>query len=210
MKYATAVILLFMPLFPNETLFLATIKQGSFDHWKYGPESKKNYWKGRHLKTKKHEKRILYDWTAKQLNESSKQHLLSLKKSKKCIFAGRSVCLFHGSPENPNEFLFPDTPKERFVELANHCSCDIILCGHSHTPLHLQVGNTHFINPGSVGRMFDSNPEASCAVLTLDDNTVDVDFFRIQWPIQQTILALKSHNLPEIYQTMYKLGRKLN
>jgi len=58
--------------------------------------------------------------------------------------------------------------------------------------------------------MFDSNPEASCAVLTLDDNTVDVDFFRIQWPIQQTILALKSHNLPEIYQTMYKLGRKLN
>jgi len=156
------------------------------------------------------EKRIMYTWTADQLGHKAKKHLLSFDKSLQFFVANHRIGLFHGSPEHPNEFLFPNTSDERFEELAADCACDIIITGHSHTPYHKQVGSTHFINPGSIGRMFDSNPDASCAILTITTNTIKVDHYRIPWPIQLTIKALQKHHLPEIYQAMYLAGKKLN
>jgi putative phosphoesterase len=161
-------------------------------------------------KPQKEEKRVMYTWTAEQLNSSGKKYIRSLGKSMTFSIGGHIIGLFHGSPEHPNEFLFPDTNQQRFDELARYCPCDIIITGHSHTPYHKHVGSTHFINPGSVGRMFDSNPAASCAVLTIKKHSIKLVHHRISWPIQQTIKALKKNKLPKIYQAMYLAGRKLN
>jgi hypothetical protein len=58
--------------------------------------------------------------------------------------------------------------------------------------------------------MFDSNPTASCAVLNLNRTTVKVVHYRINYPVKQTVTALQQYNMPEIYQSMYLLGEKLN
>jgi putative phosphoesterase len=161
-------------------------------------------------KPRKEEKRIMYNWTAEQLDPSARKYLLSLKKSKHISIANQSIGLFHGSPEYPNEHIFANTAPERFSALADFCPCNIIISGHSHTPFHKQVDDTHFINPGSVGRMFDSNPAASCAVLTIKNNAITTKFYRIPWQLERTVLALKKNNLPAIYQTMFIMGKKLN
>jgi putative phosphoesterase len=161
-------------------------------------------------KPRKIDKRIMYTWTAENLDHGARNYLLSLKKSLQFSMSNHSIGLFHGSPEDPNEFLFPDTSQHRFAELAASCPCSIIITGHSHTPFHKIVGSTHFINPGSIGRMFDSNPAASCAVLELSKKTVKVVHYRINYPIEQTVAALQQYNMPDIYQSMYLLGRKLN
>jgi putative phosphoesterase len=161
-------------------------------------------------KPKKIEKRIMYTWTASQLTTTSKNYLYSLRKSHTLTTRYADICLFHGSPEHPNEFLFPNTAPTRFAELASSCSCPVIVTGHSHTPYHKQVGDTHFINPGSVGRMFDSNPTSSCAVLTLNRTKIEVTHYRIPYPIHETTRELARLNFPEIYQKMYQLGQKLN
>jgi len=157
----------------------------------------------------KAEKRIMYTWTAEQLTNRSKKYLLSLKKSHS-IQSPFPLFMFHGSPEHPNEFLFPNTPLSRFKELAKFFPNSIVVTGHSHTPYHKQVGTTHFINPGSVGRMFDSDPTASCAVLRITETTISVDHFRVEYAIEETVAALKAAGLPEMYQKMYQLGQKLN
>jgi len=156
------------------------------------------------------DKRIMYTWTAENLDHDARTYLLSLKKSLQFSMNNHSICLFHGSPEHPSEFLFPDTSLHRFTELAASCPCSIIITGHSHTPFHKIVGTTHFINPGSIGRMFDSNPAASCAVLELNKKTVKVVHYRINYPIERTVEALQRHKMPDIYQSMYLLGKKLN
>lgn len=161
-------------------------------------------------KPRKIEKRIMYTWTAEHLTAAAAKYILSLKRTRQLTVENHEICLFHGSPDNPNEFLFPETDPARFSALSKLCPCDIILCGHSHTAFHKRVNNIHFINPGSVGRMFDSNPAASCAVLTIIGETVSTRFHRISWPIEQMIQALKKHKLPDIYQSMYTLGKKLN
>jgi diadenosine tetraphosphatase ApaH/serine/threonine PP2A family protein phosphatase len=76
--------------------------------------------------------------------------------------------------------------------------------------IHLKVDQTHFINPGSVGRMFDGDPSASCAILTLSEDSVKVNHFRVSYTIDRVIKRLRKQQLPTIYEKMYQTGRKLN
>jgi len=158
----------------------------------------------------KAEKRIMYTHTFTSLSEENQQLLLAMKKKKKLAVAGKQIAFFHGSPAKHTEFLFPDTPDHRFQELARSCRADIVLTGHSHTPYHKVVGNTHFINPGSVGRMFDGMPTTSHALLEVNDGDIAVRFFRCEYDVEQVVTGLEKAGLPVIYAAMYRQGRKLN
>lgn len=118
--------------------------------------------------------------------------------------------MFHGSPDDPDEFLFMDTPDSRFRDLAAATSYQVITVGHSHSPFHKQVGPVHFINPGSTGRMFDGDSRASCAVLELDDSAINVTHYRVEYPVETVMAELERLRMPRIYQEMYRIGRKLN
>ena len=170
-------------------------------------------------KPRKKEKRVMYTSTAEVLNKTNTSYFFSLKKTAR-IKTRRSadalkqkktkICLFHGSPADTDEFLFDTTPENRFKQLAEQVHCDVVITGHSHTPYCKTVSGTTFINPGSVGRMFDKDPRASCATLELTDNTISVQHFRISYQIDEVIAGLKREKLPSIYTEMYKSGEKLN
>ena len=163
------------------------------------------------------DKRIMYTSTVNQLDEVGHNDLLAMPIFLDLHLAvedgdtvGRTVGLHHGSPAEPHEFLFADTPNTRFAELAAVSRSEIIVTGHSHTPYHKQVAGIHFINPGSAGRMFDGDPRASCAILRLSADSAKVEHFRIAYDIEAVIRALSGCRLPEIYARMYREGRKLN
>lgn len=158
----------------------------------------------------KSEKRIMYTSTAEILSAKNRSYLLGLKKRRIMDLKDITLGLYHGSPADHDEFLFNTTPDKRFASLAAQTKCDIIVTGHSHTPYHKHIGGVHFINPGSVGRMFDGNPELSFAELTLAGNKCFVAHHRLPYDIDKVIHGLKINNLPSIYARMYRLGKKLN
>ena len=164
----------------------------------------------------KKDKRVMYTATADQLDQAGRLHLQALPVSLDVNLpattgkqAAQTIGLFHGSPAQPHEFLFSDTPDRRFEELAADCSSPIVVTGHSHSPYHKLIGGVHFINPGSAGRMFDGDPRVSCAVLRITDS-VSVEHFRIAYDIEAVVRAITGHQLPDIYVQMYREGRKLN
>lgn len=161
-------------------------------------------------KPKMAEKRIMYTWTAEQLTPENRQYLASIFTRRLLNIEGWRVGLFHGSPEDDDEFLFPDTPDERYLELVPVSGCDIVIIGHSHTPFHKKIGKVHFINPGSVGRMFDGTPDGSYATLELSPGRVRVELHRCPYPVDQVIARLRANRLPAVYEEMYRSGRKLN
>lgn len=161
-------------------------------------------------KPSKPEKRVMYISTAQSLSTKNQKYILRLKKKKKIEEAGYRIGIFHGSPEDTDEFLFSWTADDRFQRLAGNTDCDIIITGHSHTPYHKKIDGVHFINPGSTGRMFDGNPMASCAVLTLQQVDVKVCHHRIPYDVEQVVKELARQQLPPIYAEMYRTGRKLN
>ncbi len=169
-------------------------------------------------KPAKAEKRIMYGATAAELSSVNRQWLADLPQARtfplQAASSGSaphlSLGMFHGSPADPDEFLFPDTPIERFRELADETEHHLITVGHSHTPFHKEVNGVHFINPGSVGRMFDGTPQASCAVIELRAATIAVNHYRIAYPVEEVVAELARLRFPSIYQQMYRQGRKLN
>ncbi|MCI5145231.1 MAG: metallophosphoesterase [Candidatus Electrothrix sp. AR3] len=161
-------------------------------------------------KPRQAEKRIMYTHTVKDLSRCNRQFLLGLKKKTRLKVAGHQIICCHGTPEKHTEFLFPFTPTERFRQLARSTTANIILSGHSHTPYHKIVAGTHFINPGSVGRMFDRNPAASFALLELSKKNLKVNFQRCPYDIEEVVERLKMEGLPNIYAAMYRQGQKLN
>lgn len=161
-------------------------------------------------KPRRPDKRIMYEWTVEQLTAENKKYLGTFATRIQLMLAKQRIGIFHGSPASDTEHLFADTPTERFWELAKTTDCDIVLVGHSHSPFHKNVNGVHFINPGSVGRMFDGNPEASYAVMKLTPGTVKVSFHRCPYDIEQTVQELQKNNLPAIYEEMFRRGRKLN
>lgn len=170
-------------------------------------------------KPSKPEKRCMYTWTAEVLSKKSKDYLLSLPNSTSLTLQDLSnvysntpiqVGIYHGSPARNHEFLFASTGDKRFAELTQGCTDNIVLCGHSHDPFHKIVEQTHFINPGSAGRMFDDNPQCSCAVIQFTPAGPQVRHYRISYDISKTVHALQLAALPQIYEEMYRLGRKTN
>lgn len=165
------------------------------------------------------EKRVMYTTTAEDLNSNGRRYLLTLaKKFKLKLFPlgkgikkhKKTLGIFHGSPADHDEFLFAETPDARFLELAGMTNCQIVLTGHSHSPYHKTLADVHFINPGSVGRMFDGDPRASCATLELSVDSMTVQHFRVGYAIEEVVAKIREKNLPEIYTKMYQEGKKLN
>ncbi len=161
-------------------------------------------------KPRKAEKRIMYTWTADHLSPENKTYLAAVPKKATLEYGGYKIGLFHGSPERKSEHRFNDTSSTRFQEIARKSDCDIIITGHSHTPYHKKISKKHFINPGSVGRMFDKNPEASYATLELMPERIKVQHFRCPYDVSKVVDELRNNLMPPIYEDMFRLGRKLN
>ncbi len=170
-------------------------------------------------KPSNHEKRIMYTWTAEELNKSNSNYLRSLPKSATLYIPPSSVPaalnkaktgIYHGTPAHHHEFLFENSPTSRFIELSEMTDCNIVVTGHSHSPYYKQIGKTHFINPGSVGRMFDGDPRLSCALLTITTSSLRVEHFRLSYDVEKVVSGIEYHQLPGIYSKMFILGKKLN
>ena len=152
------------------------------------------------------DKRQLFAWTYQALSKSSRKYLKTLPKFRELSLAGKSILMTHGSPASPTEHLLPDTPTERFAELAALAGTEIVLCGHSHQAFTIQAGETLFINPGSVGRPDDGLPLASYAILTLAGGAVDVEHYRIPYDLLAAVRRMRQTGLPPIFAEVLRQG----
>ena len=170
-----------------------------------------NILKGKKLKRpKKEEKRVMYLWTAENLHRKNITYLKSLPERTNFTIGKIRFGLFHGTLNDPDEELAPSAPESRFKELAKNSPYQVQIMGHSHVPFYKIVDDVHFINPGSVGRMFDADPRASFAILKVSSEKIAVEHFRIPYPVELVVKDLKKHCLPGIYSKMFRAGKKLN
>jgi putative phosphoesterase len=161
-------------------------------------------------KPSKEEKRVMYFWTVENLDPENITYLKSLPEQTEFTVGGLRIGIFHGTREDPDEELFPSAPDSRFRQLAKDSPCHVQIMGHSHVPYYKIVDGVHFINPGSVGRMFDGDPRTSFAILKIASGKIAVEHFRIPYAVGKAVKGLKEMKLPNIYAKMFRVGKKLN
>ncbi|MGD2185137.1 MAG: YfcE family phosphodiesterase [Desulfobacterales bacterium] len=158
----------------------------------------------------KEEKRVMYFWTSENLHPENITYLKSLPGQTELTVGGLRIGIFHGTLEDPDEELVPSAPESRFRQLARNSTFQVHIMGHSHAPYYKIVDGVHFINPGSIGRMFDGDPRASFAILKVGSGKMAVEHFRIPYAVEKVVRGLKEQKLPNIYAKMYRIGKKLN
>ncbi len=161
-------------------------------------------------KPRKKEKRVMYFWTSRALFPENLAYLKTLPEQTSLTAGDVSIGIFHGTFQDPDELLLPSFPESRFQQLAEDSPYQIQVMGNSHVPYYKIVKHVHFINPGSVGRMFDGDNRASFAVLRISRGEIAVEHFRIPYPVEEVVEGLKKHRLPDIYSKMFRMGKKLN
>ena len=197
--------------FPNETIQWFVDRKNSISILGNTDRRILRILKGKNLKKpKKEEKRVMYFWTADVLLPENVEYLKSLPKQTDLTVGNTRIGVFHGTCDDKNETLFPDAPESRFRELAKNSPFRIHIMGHSHTPYHKITDGIHFINPGSVGRMFNGDPRTAFAILELSSEEISVEHYRIPYSVERVAAGLKHNRLPGIYAKMYRMGRKLN
>ena len=166
---------------------------------------------GRKLKKPtKAEKRVMYFWTSENLDPKNITYLKSLPEQTEFSVGGIRIGIFHGTREDPDEELVPSAPESRFQQLAKDSPYQVQIMGHSHVPYYKMVDGVHFINPGSVGRMFDGDPRTSFSILKVGSGKIAVEHFRIPYAVEKVVKGLKAEKLPYIYAKMFRVGKKLN
>ena len=167
--------------------------------------------KGKQLKKpKKEEKRVMYFWTSETLHSENIAYLKSLPEQTEFSAGAFRIGVFHGTCDDPDEELFPSAPESRFHQLARDSVYQVQIMGHSHVPYYKIVDGVHFINPGSVGRMFDGDPRASFATVKIASGNIAVEHFRVPYAVDVVIADLNNQKLPDIYAKMFRVGKKLN
>jgi len=90
-------------------------------------------------------------------------HLINLPDQTEFLQDGNRYLLCHGSPWDPDAYLYPDTPIPAiYVELIKQYK--VIFMGHTHYPMLRNYDQCRLVNPGSVGQPRNMKPGAAWAL----------------------------------------------
>ncbi len=87
------------------------------------------------------------------------KHLVSLPANRSIALNDRPAFLCHGSPDDTNEYVYPDAPQSK-REQMNIGTSDVIFYHHTHYPVIRKLRDVFVANPGSVGQSRNYHPEA--------------------------------------------------
>lgn len=93
------------------------------------------------------------DVAAATLGPKDIDWLINLPDRMSIQIGGMALELCHGSPRDPDEYIYPDAPADK-LEACRVAGADIVMMGHTHYPMHI-AGVPALLNPGSVGQARD-------------------------------------------------------
>jgi putative phosphoesterase len=189
-------------VFPNEVIKLLNSEKtvsviGNFDLEMLKKPEKGNG--GRKLALK---------FTRKEISKPCEDYLRSLPRKITFEIAGKNLLMVHGSPAAIDEHVNLNTPTKRLRELTKKAKAEIIIVGHSHEQFLKEIGEVSFINPGSVGRPYDENPQAGYAIVSF--NPLSVEFIRLDYAVTAAAQAMRKKKLPESFAQMLLRGLSLD
>jgi putative phosphoesterase len=153
-------------------------------------------------------KKFSVQYARKVLEKSHETYLRTLPIKVELEVGQKKLLMIHGSPVSIEEHLRRDTPDERFQELAKTAGADLIVVGHSHEQFTKKADGALFINPGSVGRPGDGNPQAAYAAISV--SPFSVELIRVNYDVEATADAMRMRGAPESYAQMLLRGLSLD
>jgi putative phosphoesterase len=131
--------------------------------------------------------------TVRLLDADALAFLRELPVRRSVVLDGRRLELLHAAPGDP---LFQYLPSGRVAEweaAAAGIDAELILVGHTHQPVILELDGKRLVNPGSVGLPHEGDPRACYAVIADGEPILK----RVAYDVERTVADLEACGLPE-------------
>ncbi|MEX2528682.1 MAG: metallophosphoesterase family protein [Gemmatimonadota bacterium] len=123
--------------------------------------------------------------------------------------SGPTLILIHGAPTLNTLYWTEDRSDDFCAKMAQRAGAqpgDVMAFGHTHKPWNREVGGTHFVNTGSVGRPKDGDPRAGYVTVDLQGEGVQVDVVRVQYDLDRARAAILESDLPDDFAEYLATG----
>ncbi len=133
-------------------------------------------------------------YTANSLSPENILYLESLPKYKIIDYAGKKICISHGSPYNIRDMI--NSKEELFFQnIQKYFPADIYLFAHSHRPFYKEYQNKYFINTGAVNCLVGKKKVTSYGIITIDSNLINYEQIYLPYNMEE----LKEYYLDSDY-----------
>ncbi len=191
--------------FPNEVIDELRERKitgiiGNYDEKVIAFDKKKSKWKNQ----KNRAKFQAFKFNNKRLTKKNLKYLKSPPDKFRLKLQGRKTLLVHGSVECNQEPIGPDTTLARLKELAKLSKAEIVMSGHSHRYFFKKVGDTYFINPGSVGMPPQGTLKASYATVDITAKKVSVENHLVEFDVPRVLRAMHAAGMSKVLADILK------
>lgn len=84
------------------------------------------------------------------LNSYRAQYLSSLPTTRQFNWDGKNILLAHGAPWSDTQHVFPNSSVETFTRIFKESNTDIVILGHTHIPMKININDKWILNPGAL------------------------------------------------------------
>lgn len=140
--------------------------------------------------------RALCLWALERLDEQARVWLRSLPFQNDLVVHAQRLLLVHGSPRGVGDAIEADTPEPDVRQMIAGVEADLILCGHTHTPLDRTVDHVRLVNPGAVGYPQGEASTARYALLSWDGGDWHIAFRLVCYDVDEVVERLLAAERP--------------
>ena len=141
------------------------------------------------------------EWAHDALDDGDLAWLRRLPAERRLRIGETMLLLTHASPGSQTAGFDKDLDASVTLERLSRTDARIICCGHTHVPDIRDFGWKQVINGGSAGYVFDGDPTASWALVTVTDEGVTAEIRRTEFDTLAAANAITARGLPgDVYR----------
>jgi len=150
------------------------------------------------------------EWAHDALDDDQLAWLRRLPAERRVRIGDDLVLLTHASPGSQTQGFNRDLDPSTVLERISRTDARVICCGHTHIPDIQEFGWKVVVNDGSSGWVFDGDPTASWALVTIGDaadggdgdgSSITAEIRRADYDVLATANAIAERGLPgDVYR----------
>lgn len=147
------------------------------------------------------------EWTKTVLTDGQMQYLRDLPTGGRISTPVGRVRFFHGSPHDPEQRVNLMGSERELEELAGQLNARVVVVAGTHVPFVRIVGDTTFVDPGSVGLSLNREPGADVALVEAVEPRPKVTLHKVPYDYSSAAFDIVAWNLPPVIAEVLKTGR---
>jgi predicted phosphodiesterase len=145
--------------------------------------------------------RLAAEWAHDALSDEHLAWIRRLPAERRVRIGETLVLATHASPGSQTQGFDRDLDPTAILERLARTDARVIACGHTHLPDVREFGWKVIVNAGSAGWIFDGEPTASFALITIDGDDVSAEIKRAEFDVLAVANAISSRGLPgDVYR----------